>query len=871
MIRPTQPLSPFGHAPENMTFEAQCRAFEDAVQALITAAPQQALSVASDYLRFTGGRGLAQARSHLLLGQVQLETRDLLAALQSLEQAATVFLEGRDSLGAAQAHNLAGKVCADLGGLDDAEKHLNAAIAQVEGSNDPAGQQLHATALNHLAGVYHARGQVEQALKASEAALELWISLGDVQAQARVLSNIGNIQTWQGQYDTAVLTLRRAYYLHQTAIENPRSEAFILSSLGRLHHLNDENALAIEVMIAARNAANRCGDELLKMRVDLNLGTFYLAADQLPEAATHLEQALEISRVNNYRLEEASVLDSLGSLRTKQGDLPEARSLHQTALEIALETGDEQGQLDAHLHLGQVQHALGKSVAAEANLGRSLELAEQQHAPKELAQAHLALADLFQGQGEWEQTAFHLRALRSTERDLFSQQRERQVRKFMVQFEVERARHETDVYRLRTEVEQDARLAAEQLVTERTSELARAQHEVVTRLAMAAEYRDDTTGEHTRRVGRSAARLAQALGWPEERAQVLGIAARLHDVGKIGIPDTILLKPGKLSQEEYSQMQTHTLIGARILSGGQSELLRLAEEIALTHHERWDGQGYPQRLSGEGIPLTGRIVAVADVFDALTQPRPYKRAWSAEEALREVQAQAGKHFDPQVVEVALQVLTEESSARHDPELSGEAKFMPGEDASHMLAVFEQLLVERSRELDVARREGEQVAQQMERMALTDSLTQLPNRRAFEADLEAKCGVQPPHGASMFVMSLDLGGLKLINDAQGHAAGDRLLTAFARCTAEAFAPLGGVYRLGGDEFAVIGTAPLHTPALLERLTGALDAVRAAGFEAASASCGVAWLPHDAQTSGDLLRISDRRMYQQKASRQRGTIN
>ncbi|UQN08206.1 HD-GYP domain-containing protein [Deinococcus sp. QL22] len=143
---------------------------------------------------------------------------------------------------------------------------------------------------------------------------------------------------------------------------------------------------------------------------------------------------------------------------------------------------------------------------------------------------------------------------------------------------------------------------------------------------------------------------------------MLGIAARLHDVGKIGIPDTVLLKPGKLSPEQYTQMQTHTLIGARILSGGRSELLRLAEEIALTHHERWDGGGYPRGLSGAQIPMSGRIVAIADVFDALTQARPYKRAWTLQEAIEEIQQQSGVHFDPSVVEAAVAVF-------NDPDLN----------------------------------------------------------------------------------------------------------------------------------------------------------------------------------------------------------
>ena len=735
---------------------------------------------------------------------------------------------------------------------------------QVQDVQERAGQQLHAAALNHLAGVRHAQGRADEALRMSQEALALWEALGDVQAQARVLSNIGNVQTGLGQYDEAVLTLRRAYHLHQTTLENPRSEAFILSSLGRLHHLNDENDLAIEVMRSAREAANQCDDELLKTRIALNLGTFCLFAGALPEAASYLEGALEVSRAHGYRIEELSILDSLGCLRVKQGQPVDAAAMHQRALDIALEIGDEQGQLDACLHLGQVRHALGHLPAARQHLTRSLELAGQQQAPQAQAQAHLALADLYESQGEMGNTVRHLRELRCIEREVFSQERERQVRKFMVQFEVERAQHETDVYRLRTEVEQEARQTAEQLVQERTSELARAQHEVVTRLAMAAEYRDDTTGEHTRRVGRTSARLAQALGWPEERAQILGIAARLHDVGKIGIPDTILLKAGKLSEEEYAQMKSHTHIGARILSGGRSELLRLAEEIALSHHERWDGQGYPQGLSGSAIPLPGRIVAVADVFDALTQARPYKRAWSTQEALRELQLQAGTHFDPQVLQVALQVFGEEGDPAHrDWAALTEDPPLPNEDASHMLAVFEQLLVERSRELDAARREAERVAQQMECMALTDSLTQLPNRRAFEAALAQHCAQASE--ANLTLASLDLDGLKIVNDTHGHATGDRFLMTFAEWSARVFAPVGIVYRLGGDEFALIGQGEVSEQALFLLLSQVIAEVRDAGFAEASASCGVARLPQEAQTPDELLRLSDRRMYHDKLQR------
>ena len=189
----------------------------------------------------------------------------------------------------------------------------------------------------------------------------------------------------------------------------------------------------------------------------------------------------------------------------------------------------------------------------------------------------------------------------------------------------------------------------EELVAERTLDLERARLEILERLALAAEYRDDATQEHGWRIGRTGFLLAVALGLPSGDAELIRRAAPLHDIGKIGIPDLILLKPGKLTDDEFEQMKAHTTIGAEILSGSSSSLLRMAQSIALTHHERWDGQGYPNGLSGDRIPLEGRIAAVADVFDALTHERPYKHAWTVKEAVAEIFHQDGQHFDPFVV------------------------------------------------------------------------------------------------------------------------------------------------------------------------------------------------------------------------------
>ena len=189
----------------------------------------------------------------------------------------------------------------------------------------------------------------------------------------------------------------------------------------------------------------------------------------------------------------------------------------------------------------------------------------------------------------------------------------------------------------------------EATVQERTRKLEIARLEILERLALAAEFRDDNTGEHTRRVGRLAGAMARELGLPDETALIIERAAPLHDVGKIGIRDAILLKPGPLSPSEFEEMKRHTVIGADILSGSTGALLRTAEDIALTHHERWDGDGYPRGLSGTDIPLPGRIAHVADVFDAMTHPHGVSAPQRRDDAVAHIHDEAGFAFDPDVV------------------------------------------------------------------------------------------------------------------------------------------------------------------------------------------------------------------------------
>ena len=196
--------------------------------------------------------------------------------------------------------------------------------------------------------------------------------------------------------------------------------------------------------------------------------------------------------------------------------------------------------------------------------------------------------------------------------------------------------------------EQNGRL--EKSCQDRTEELIETRMHAIQCLGKAAEFRDNETGMHVVRMSKTSARIAKELGWDEAQCDLILHASPMHDIGKIGIPDHILLKPGELDIDEWEIMQSHTTIGGKILSVSDSDLFQSAAEIAETHHEKWDGSGYPEGLAGDEIPIMSRIVAVSDTFDALISERPYKEPWPTEEAIAYVTGNSGKHFDPEVVE-----------------------------------------------------------------------------------------------------------------------------------------------------------------------------------------------------------------------------
>jgi len=204
----------------------------------------------------------------------------------------------------------------------------------------------------------------------------------------------------------------------------------------------------------------------------------------------------------------------------------------------------------------------------------------------------------------------------------------------------------------------DQNRVLETKVRQRTEELNKTRLEIIQRLGRAAEFKDNETGMHVIRMSHYSRLIAEALEYSDDWAELIFQAAPMHDIGKIGIPDKVLLKPGKLDENEWKMMHQHPAFGAEIIGDHDSELLRMSKEIALAHHEKWDGSGYPQNIKAEDIPLSGRIIAIADVFDALTTERPYKKAWAVEDAIKLINDNSGSHFDPKLVPVFHEVMPE---------------------------------------------------------------------------------------------------------------------------------------------------------------------------------------------------------------------
>ena len=644
------------------TPQAEVEAWLAEAEAVLEHDPARALALAHRVLEVS--LGATKTRAWLLIGKTAYKQGRSAEALDSLVEAYAVLSveHARDTQGALECALMLGRTCRDLGRFGDATSWLEEALALARKTASP----LEAEALNLLAGVMVELGEYGRALEHLANALPIARDHKLQEREANILDYVGFLQSLLGNYSDALKSLKQAYDLLQKIAPGTRSTVANLVNLGNLYQDIGDRDQALHFLQRAREASRVAEDLTVEAAVLNNLANVHSDGEMWEVAQSFFEEALALSRRINHKAYEIDNLDGLGQVQVALGRLEHAVETHTAALAIAREIGERGGEVDALLNLGRDYLELGKPDDARRVLSEGLALAEKLGRLKSVFEAHEALSRALEAGGDLAGALRHQREFHRAEKAVFNLESEEKTRKLTVQFEVERARHEAEAYRLRTDIAQRARDEAEAMVLERTRELEEAQLEVVTRLALAAEYRDDVTGEHTRRVGRNAAAIAYALGWPEDEVQLLFTAARLHDVGKIGVSDAILLKPGGLSEAEFGLMRNHTVMGARILSDGRSRLLKMAEEIARAHHERWDGAGYPLGLSGESIPEAARVVAVADVLDALTHARPYKRAWPLEEALAEIARGRGAHFDPEVVDACVALFASKLSPLDAP-------------------------------------------------------------------------------------------------------------------------------------------------------------------------------------------------------------
>jgi diguanylate cyclase (GGDEF)-like protein len=831
-------------------------------------------------------RALARRLPHLFLeiralftlAKAQLRLGQLGEALEAAQTGAELAAPLGKPEVRLEALRISASILREQGDLSLASSYLEEAIGLARQAGLPAAE---ADCLNQQAGIHHTKAEYAQALDKLTRALCIVRALGNQVSEASFLNNIGILRTELGQYPQALEAFLEAYQLYQAEGHSSRNRAGNLASIGNLYMEMgdfDEADKYYELALAeTRHAAER----FLELQVLQLLAELAFKRQDYPKARDIYSEVVAVSRELGLERVLATSLEGLAKAQMALGEAQVATQTLLEVLELARSKAWRTTVLDVLLCLGEFAFDSGELLQARDYGLEALELSRQAERKRSTYRAHRLLSFVLRASGEYLQAIEHLEEYHRLEREVFNEESERQRQTLINHLELERVRNEAESLRLKTELERQAREEAQAKVFQRTQELEFAQLEIVSRLALAAEFRDDATGEHTYRVGRNAAMIAKELGWPQHEVETLRLAARLHDVGKIGISDAILLKRDRLTVSEYELMKDHTQIGARILSGGRSKILRLAEEIALTHHEHFDGSGYPRGLVGEGIPMSGRIVAVADVLDALTHERPYKRAWSVAEALAEIKRQSGRQFDPQVVEACLAVFAEvtadveEHMQRLDSDLSLSVQLEKAqlgwahEEIEQLKHNFEQLLAERTRELEQARREAQVLARRMELMAHTDVLTGLGNRRAFESDLESEVARAYRVGYSLSVLALDVDTLKQLNDSEGHERGDALLRTFAQCMQECFFDLGRVYRIGGDEYAAI--LPYidqhHQAEIASRIDAAISNTQSQGFPTASVSSGMASMPSEAASDGDLVRLSDQRMYQDKLLRRK----
>ena len=475
--------------------------------------------------------------------------------------------------------------------------------------------------------------------------------------RVRALIGVGQAYTHLGEYEQALTYLEeslRSAQSRDSVHHTRKAEEHIATvdmylgrheqALARFEELTDELRYSGDW-----EALSGYSTKVAVTLVDMAAGLLPEQARYLSKAETYFRQAIYYAKRAASPLRELMARVQLAKFFVLSRKLSKAELLNTEVLAQARLLGARREECLCLINIALVQIERGEPENAVEQLELAKCIAEATSSKGDLLSVYEYLGAAHEASGHLERALACQKTLHELSVEMKREGALRRAEVMAATSALEAARREAELHRLRT-------VELEQRVRERTHELEASQLETLERLALVAEFRSEDSEGHTGRVGDLAAQLGRHLGLPTGETSRLRLAARLHDIGKIAIPDQVLLKPGKLTPEEWSRMQSHATVGAQMLSQSSSSLLKLAEEITRTHHERWDGGGYPRALKGKNIPLSGRIVAVADVFDALLDERPYKKAWPKEKAVLEIQTQAGKQFDPSVVKAFMQVV-----------------------------------------------------------------------------------------------------------------------------------------------------------------------------------------------------------------------
>ncbi|MEP7202412.1 MAG: HD domain-containing phosphohydrolase [Ilumatobacteraceae bacterium] len=561
------------------------------------------------------GTGNGKSVRDLLDEARSAEGDDLIRARALVQQARVLARSTGDQPGEAESLYRLASVTFQLGQLDEA---FGLALESRDLARRCAAPVVEVWALTLVGIVHHQAGNYSQALESLLQALEIYRTTADLADLGNLLNTIAAVHHSLRDTDRAIVTYEAALEANR---KSPRRgfDAVTLANMAKVRSERQENLLAVSLGEAALEIAREHLPEHVA-EIAANLAEAYADLHMLPQANARLDEADES-------------LDRIAAQLTR----PPPTAL--VAVQIAR---------------GRVLIANGDTAEAITMLERAVGVSQQNDFSDVELVAHGLLAEVLKSLDRYEEALLHREACTNIHEQIFNRDTDLRIKTLQISHDTLAARDQAELLRVRT-------TELEELVNARTQDLEEQHYEAFERLATIAEYRDPDSGEHSSRVGELAAEIALQLGEDRDWAEELRLAGRLHDVGKVGVPDSILQKPGSLTAQEFEIMKTHTTVGATVFAGSRSTLIQLAAEVALSHHERWDGSGYPSGASGADIPLSGRIVAVADVYDALVTVHRYKHAWTSQEAVSHVVAGRGTQFEPRIVDALVAVIARRGS------------------------------------------------------------------------------------------------------------------------------------------------------------------------------------------------------------------